>query len=123
VSPYALEEAAIAAIRVNDSYFAAQYRRLKPRRGHKKALGAVKHSMIWHMLSTARPTATSAPTTSPPATPNARPAANRVSTLSAYARQTHHSIGTRPIPRLLTQPQFAGALGGRRDGVAVRRRP
>jgi transposase len=51
----ALEEAAIAAIRVKDSYLAAQYRRLKPRRGHKKALGAVKHSMtcaIWHMLTT-----------------------------------------------------------------------
>jgi transposase len=52
---YALEEAALAAIRVKDSYLAAQYRRLKPRRGHKKALGAVKHTMIcaiWHMLST-----------------------------------------------------------------------
>jgi transposase len=51
----ALEEAAIAAIRVKDSYLAAQYRRLKPRCGHKKALGAVKHTMIyaiWHMLST-----------------------------------------------------------------------
>jgi transposase len=52
---YALEEAAMAAIRVKAGYFAAQYRRLKPRLGHKKALGAVKHSMlcaIWHMLST-----------------------------------------------------------------------
>jgi transposase len=52
---YALEEAALAAIRVKDGYLAAQYRRLKPRRGHKKALGAVKHTMIcaiWHMLST-----------------------------------------------------------------------
>jgi transposase len=51
----ALEEAATAAIRVKDSYVAAQYRRLKPRCGHKKALGAVKHTMIcaiWHMLST-----------------------------------------------------------------------
>jgi transposase len=51
----ALEEAATAAIRVKDSYLAAQYRRLKPRCGHKKALGAVKHSMIcaiWHMLAT-----------------------------------------------------------------------
>jgi transposase len=51
----ALEEAATAAIRVKDSYFAAQYGRLKPRCGHKKALGAVKHSMIcaiWHMLRT-----------------------------------------------------------------------
>src|SRR3954471_4092803 len=43
---YALEEAALAAIRVKDGYLAAQYRRLKPRRGHKKALGAVKHTMI-----------------------------------------------------------------------------
>jgi len=52
---YALEEAAMAAIRVKANYFAAQYKRLKPRRGHKKALGAVKHSIlcaIWHMLST-----------------------------------------------------------------------
>jgi transposase len=51
----ALEEAAMAAIRVKDSYLAAQYQRLKPRRGHKKALGAIKHTMIcaiWHMLST-----------------------------------------------------------------------
>jgi transposase len=52
---YALEEAALAATRSTDGYPAAQYRRLKPRRGHKKALGAVKHTMIcaiWHMLST-----------------------------------------------------------------------
>ena len=51
----ALEEAALAAIRVKDGYLAAQYHRLKPRRGHKKALGAVKHTMIraiWHMLTT-----------------------------------------------------------------------
>ena len=52
---WALEEAAMAAIRTNDVYLAAQYERLRPRRGHKKALGAVKHSIIcacWHMLST-----------------------------------------------------------------------
>jgi transposase len=45
----------MAAIRVKANYPAAQYRRLKPRRGHKRALGAVKHSLlraIWHMLST-----------------------------------------------------------------------
>jgi hypothetical protein len=45
----------MAAIRVKGHYLAAQYRRLKPRRGHKKALGAVKHTMIcaiWHMLAT-----------------------------------------------------------------------
>jgi transposase len=52
---FALEEAAMAAIRVKANYPAAQYQRLKPRRGHKRALGAVKHSLIcaiWHMLST-----------------------------------------------------------------------
>src|SRR5205085_4799207 len=52
---YTLEEAAMAAIRVKNSYLAAQYQRLRPRRGHKKALGAVKHTIlcvIWHMLTT-----------------------------------------------------------------------
>ncbi len=52
---FALEEAAMAAIRVKGHYLQAQYRRLKPRRGHKRALGALKHTMIcaiWHMLST-----------------------------------------------------------------------
>ena len=52
---WALEEAAIAAIRTKDVYLAAQYARLRPRRGHKKALGAVKHSILiacWHMLGT-----------------------------------------------------------------------
>ena len=52
---WALEETAMAAIRTKDSYLAAQYARLRPRRGHKKALGAVKHSIlciIWHMITT-----------------------------------------------------------------------
>jgi transposase len=52
---FALEEAAMAAIRVKATYPAAQYQRLKPRRGHKRALGAVKHTLIcaiWHMLTT-----------------------------------------------------------------------
>jgi transposase len=52
---WALEEAAMAAVRTNDVYLAAQYARLRPRRGHKRALGAVKHSILcacWHMLST-----------------------------------------------------------------------
>ena len=52
---WALEEAAMAAIRTKDVYLAAQYARLRPRRGHKKALGAVKHSVLiacWHMLTT-----------------------------------------------------------------------
>jgi hypothetical protein len=33
---WALQEAAMAAIRTNDVYLAAQYARLRPRRGHKK---------------------------------------------------------------------------------------
>ena len=52
---WTLEEVAIAAIRVKGTYLQAQYTRLRPRRGHKKALGAVKHTVIcavWHMLST-----------------------------------------------------------------------
>jgi transposase len=51
----ALTEAAMAATRTNDVYLAVQYQRLRPRRGHGRALGAVKHSIItgcWHMLST-----------------------------------------------------------------------
>lgn len=51
----ALKEAAMAATRTNGSYLQAHYRRLRPRLGHGKALGAVKHSIIcacWHMLQT-----------------------------------------------------------------------
>jgi transposase len=51
----ALTEAALAATRSNDVYLAAQYQRLRPRRGHGRALGAVKHSILsacWHMLTT-----------------------------------------------------------------------
>jgi transposase len=51
----ALKEAAMAAIRTNDSYLQALYRRKKSQLGHARALGAVKHSIlcaIWHMLST-----------------------------------------------------------------------
>jgi transposase len=51
----ALTEAAMAATRTNGSYLQALYRRLRPRVGHGRALGAVKHSMLcacWHMLST-----------------------------------------------------------------------
>jgi transposase len=51
----ALTEAALAATRTKDVYLAAQYQRLRPRIGHGRALGAVKHTIIcacWHMLST-----------------------------------------------------------------------
>jgi transposase len=51
----ALTEAALAATRTNDVYLGAQYQRLRPRRGHGRALGAVKHSILcacWQMLTT-----------------------------------------------------------------------
>ncbi|MDQ3631333.1 MAG: IS110 family transposase [Actinomycetota bacterium] len=51
----ALTEAALAATHQKDTYLGAQYRRLRGRRGHKKAIGAVRHSIIvavWHMLTT-----------------------------------------------------------------------
>jgi transposase len=51
----ALKEAAMSAANTNGSYLQAQYRRLKPRVGHGRALGAVKHSIlcaVWHMLQT-----------------------------------------------------------------------
>jgi transposase len=51
----ALEEAALAATRAKGSYLQAQYQRLRPRIGHGRALGAVKHSILvayWHMFTT-----------------------------------------------------------------------
>jgi len=51
----ALTEAAQANTRSRDTYLSAHYRRIRARRGHKKAIGAVKHSIIvacWHMLTT-----------------------------------------------------------------------
>jgi hypothetical protein len=51
----ALTEAAWAAGRTKDSYLGAQYRRLAARRGRKRALVAVGHSLlviVYHLLST-----------------------------------------------------------------------
>jgi transposase len=51
----ALLESALAATHSKDSYLAAQYRRLKARRGHGRASIAVCHSILaaaWHMLQT-----------------------------------------------------------------------
>jgi transposase len=51
----ALVEAAASATRTDRTYLSAQYRRLKARRGHGRAIIAVAHSMLasaWHMLST-----------------------------------------------------------------------
>jgi transposase len=51
----ALKDAAMAALRTNDSYPQALYRRKRSALGHGRAVGAVKHSMIcacWHMLTT-----------------------------------------------------------------------
>jgi len=48
-----LTEAANGAARTKNSYLAAQYQRLRGRRGHAKAITAVGHSILtaaWHML-------------------------------------------------------------------------
>ena len=50
-----LTESALAAARTKNSYLAAQYQRLRGRRGHSKAVTAVGHSILtaaWHMLQT-----------------------------------------------------------------------
>src|SRR5215204_1950677 len=50
-----LIEAAKAASRTRDTYLAAQYQRLRARRGHNKATTAIAHSILvaaWHMLQT-----------------------------------------------------------------------
>ena len=49
-----LTEAALAATKTKDCYLAAQYQRLRARRGHSKAMTAVGHSILttaWHMLT------------------------------------------------------------------------
>jgi transposase len=51
----ALKDAAMGAVRTNDSYLQALYRRKRSQLGHGRALGAVKHSILcacWQMLST-----------------------------------------------------------------------
>jgi len=50
-----LTESANAAARSKNTYLAAQYARLRGRRGHAKAITAVGHSILtaaWHMLQT-----------------------------------------------------------------------
>ena len=50
-----LNESANAAARTKNTYLAAQYQRLRGRRGHSKAVTAVGHSILtagWHMLRT-----------------------------------------------------------------------
>jgi hypothetical protein len=74
-----LIEAAKAASRTRDTYLAAQYQRLRIRRGANKATTAIAHSILvaaWHMLQTASSTTTPAPTTTAAATPNAPPGAS-----------------------------------------------
>jgi transposase len=53
-----LTEAANAAARTNGTYLASQYARLKGRRGHKKAIIAVAHSILvvaYHLLERGEP--------------------------------------------------------------------
>ena len=53
-----LSEMAHAAVRTKNSYFKAQYHRLAGRRGKKRAIGAVKHSLlviVYYMLRDDKP--------------------------------------------------------------------
>jgi transposase len=53
-----LTEMAQAAVRSKNSYFKSQYHRLTGRRGKKRAIGAVKHSLlviVYYMLRNATP--------------------------------------------------------------------
>ena len=53
-----LTESAEAAARTKGTYFAAQYARIKSRRGHKKAIVAVAHSILiiaYHILKDGQP--------------------------------------------------------------------
>jgi hypothetical protein len=53
-----LVQMANAAVRCKTSYFATVYRRLAPRRGHKRAIVAVAHRLliaVYHMLSQHQP--------------------------------------------------------------------
>ena len=54
----ALHECAMAAIRSKGTYLHAQYRQIKPRRVHARAIKAVEHSIvvaIYHMLKRGQP--------------------------------------------------------------------
>ncbi len=53
-----LVESANSAVRAKDTYFASQYGRLKGRRGHKRAVVAVAHSILviaYHVIERRRP--------------------------------------------------------------------
>jgi transposase len=53
-----LTECANAIVRTKTTYLASQYARIKGRRGHKKAIGAVAHSILtiaYHVLQRGRP--------------------------------------------------------------------
>ncbi len=91
-----LIEAANAAIRTKNTYLRAQYEQFKRRRGHKRAIVAVAHSILIECATSSKttsPTKTSAATTSRAApTPNDSPNAswrssNGSGTRSRYKRQ------------------------------------
>jgi len=54
----AMVQAAWAAVRVKDTFLKARYHRLAARRGKKRAIVAIAHSMLvsaWHMLTYQQP--------------------------------------------------------------------
>lgn len=86
-----LVQCAWAAARTKSSYFHQQYHRLKARRGHKRALIAVAHSIlvtIWHLLARPLPYADLGPHhfRRPPATEQAERLVHRLQQMG-YAVQ------------------------------------
>jgi hypothetical protein len=109
---YTLEEVAIAAIRVKGTYLQAQYTRLRPRREHKKALGAVNtrsSAPSGTCSRPARPTATSAATTSRAATPNDKPDGYSLSSNDS-ATPSSSPQRTRPQPNFPVSPNRQSQL-------------
>jgi hypothetical protein len=104
----ALIEAANAAARGKGTYLASQYARLKGRRGHKKAIMAVAHSILviaWHLLSTGQPYSDLGADGSCSATP-ARPTATAWSaSWSAWATRSPWNPPTLPDPSARSEPR------------------
>ena len=89
-----LIEAARAAARTRDTYLAAQYQRVRARRGANRASPAVAHSLltaVWHMLQTGEtytdPPATTTPAATPPAPPDASSPSSNASATPSPSRK------------------------------------
>jgi len=125
VAGLGLEEAALAATRSKGTYLAAQYQRLRPRRGHKKALGAealdyrrlLAHAVYRRDLQRRRRRllpAPRTPTRRPSASsPNSNASATRSPCKRPKQRRARHQRSARPtyFPVSFPQPTSSVARG------------